>query len=514
MTDRRIRQLAAGILTLATLASAPARAADAPAGQMTWALHFNPAPTLYEPAETAGLITPFMFLYALHDALVKPLPGKAMAPSLAESWTASADGLVYEFVLRKGTRFHTGEPVTADDVKFTFERYRGISAKVLKERVAAVETPDAGRVRFRLKQPWPDFMAFYATPATGAAWIVPRKYVEKVGEDGFKKAPVGAGPYRFVSVTPGVELVLEAFEGYWRKVPSVKRLVFKGVPDSSTRLAMLKRGEVDVAYAVTGELGEEVQRTPGLTLRPTPFVATHWLLFADQWDASSPWRDRRVRLAATHAVDRPAVNQAITLGFSKITGSIIPTSFDFYWQPPLIPHDVAKAKQLLAEAGYPNGFDAGDFWCDASAATYAEPILNDLQAVGIRTRLRPLERAGFLKSYQEKKLKKIIYGLSGVFGNAATRMEPFVVSTGGFAYGGYPDIDGLFQEQAGELDPRKREAILHRIQQLIHDKIMVLPIWQLALLQAHGPRVAEPGLGLIADYPWTAPYEDLRLKGK
>jgi peptide/nickel transport system substrate-binding protein len=511
--ERRGR-LAAAVLVLVAVTSAPALAADPPAGQMTWALHFNPAPTLYEPAETAGLITPFMFLYALHDALVKPLPGKNMTPSLAESWTVSADGLVYEFVLRKGTKFHNGEPVTADDVKFSFERYRGISSKALKDRVAAVEVVDPGRVRFRLKQPWPDFMAFYGTPATGAAWIVPRKHVEKVGEDGFKKAPIGAGPYRFVSVTPGVELVLEAFEGYWRKTPSVKRVVFKGVPDASTRLAMLKRGEVDIAYALAGELGEEVQRTPGLTLRPTPFVATHWLVFADQWDASSPWRDRRVRLAATHAVDRQAVNQAVTLGFSKITGSIIPTSFDFFWQPPLIPHDVTRAKQLLAEAGYPNGFDAGDLWCDASAATYAEPLLNYLLAVGIKTRLRPLERAGFLKAYQEKKLKNVIYGLSGIFGNAATRMEPFVVSTGGFAYGGYPDIDGLFREQASELDPRKREATLQRIQQLIHDKVMVLPIWQLALLQGIGPRVAESGLGLIADYPWSAPYEDLRLKTK
>jgi peptide/nickel transport system substrate-binding protein len=507
------RRIVAVTLALILLPVTPALAAE-PAGQMTWALHFNPAPTLYEPAETAGLITPFMFLYALHDALVKPLPGKSMALSLAESWTSSADGLVHEFVLRKGVKFHNGEPVTADDVKFSFERYRGISSKALKDKVAAIETPDPGRVRFRLKQPWPDFMAFYGTPATGAAWIVPRRYVEKVGEDGFKKAPVGAGPYRFVSVTPGVELVLEAFDGYWRKTPSVKRVVFKGVPDASTRLAMLKRGEVDIAYAVTGELGEEVKRTPGLTLRPTPFVATHWLLFADQWDQGSPWRDRRVRLAATHAVDRQAVNQAVTLGFSKITGSIIPTSFDFYWQPPILAHDPAKARLLLAEAGYPNGFDAGDFWCDASAATYAEPVLNYLQAVGIRTRLRPLERAGFLKSYQEKKLKNIVYGLSGIFGNAATRMEPFVVSTGAFAYGGYPDIDGLFQEQASELDPKKREATLHRIQQLIHDKVMVLPIWQLALLQGYGPRVAEPGLGLIADYPWSAPYEDLKLKGK
>jgi peptide/nickel transport system substrate-binding protein len=515
--DRRRRQIVAGVLALTLIASTHAIAAsegraDAPAGQMTWALHFTLAPTLFEPAETPGLITPFMILYALHDALVKPMPGKNMAPSLAESWSTSPDGLVYEFVLRKGVKFHNGEPVTAEDAKFSFERYRGISAKALKDKVAAVEAPDPGRVRFRLKQPWPDFMTFYGTPATGAGWIVPKKYVEKLGEEGYKKAPVGAGPYRFVSFTPGVELVLEAVEGYWRKTPSVKRLVFKAVPDASTRLAMLKRGEADIAYGVSGELGEEVRRTPGLTLRPTPFVSTHWLVFADQWDSSSPWHDRRVRLAATYAVDRQTINLAETLGFSRITGSIIPAGFDFYWQPPAYPYDPARAKQLLAEAGYPKGFDAGDFWCDAATSRSSEAVLNYLQSAGIRTRLRPLERAGFLKAYQEKKLRNIIYGLSGIFGNAATRIEAFTTSSGIYAYGGYPDIDGLFREQAGELDPKKREAILHRIQQLIHEKVMYLPIWQLAVLQGYGPHVAESGLGLITDYPWSAPYEDLRLK--
>jgi peptide/nickel transport system substrate-binding protein len=514
MTSRRTRSIAASALALMLAGATPAAAAEAPSGQMTWALHFTLAPTLFEPAETPGLITPFMILYALHDALVKPMPDKAMAPSLAESWSTSADGLVNEFVLRSGTRFHNGEPVTADDVKFSFERYRGVSAKILKEKVAAVETPDPRRVRFRLKQPWPDFLAFYGTPATGAAWIVPRKYVEKVGEEGFKKAPVGAGPFRFVSFSPGVELVLEASDGYWRKTPSVKRLVFRAIPDIATRLAALKRGEVDVAYAITGELGDEVRRTPGLTLRPTPFVSTHWLLFADQWDPGSPWHDRRVRLAANHAVDRQAVNQAMTLGHSKITGSIIPTSFDFYWQPPLYAFDRAKARQLLTEAGHPKGFDAGDFWVDSAASVYAEPILNDLQAVGIKTKLRPLERAGYMKAYQEKKLKNLVYGLSAIFGNAATRLEPFVVSSGAFAYGGYSDIDGLFKEQAGELDRKRREAMLQRIQQLVHDKAMVLPIWQLTLLQAYGPRVAESGLGLIADYPWSAPYEDVKLKAR
>src|SRR5258707_1803324 len=207
MTQHR-RTITAGVLALALCARTPAilvpeARAEAPAGQITWALHFTLAPTLFEPAETPGLITPFMMLYALHDAMLKPMPGKSMAPSLAESWSMSPDGLVYEFVLRKGVKFHNEEPVTAEDVKFSFERYRGISAKALKDRVAAIEILDPGRVRFRLKQPWPDFMTFYATPATGSAWIVPKRYVERVGEDGFKKAPIGAGPYRFVSFTPG-----------------------------------------------------------------------------------------------------------------------------------------------------------------------------------------------------------------------------------------------------------------------------------------------------------------------
>jgi peptide/nickel transport system substrate-binding protein len=253
--------LAAVLLVSLAPALAAGAAADTPAEQITWAVHTTLVPTYFDPAETT-IITSFMVLYALHDGVVKPMPGKPLAPSLAESWSVSADGLGYDFVLRRGVKFHNGDPVTAEDVKFSFERYRGIFARGLKDRVAAVETPDAGRVRFRLRQPWPDFMTFYGTLATGAGWVVPKKYVERVGEDGFRKAPIGAGPYRFVSFTPGIELVLEAFEGYWRKSPSVKRLVLRTIPDPSTRLAALKRGEADIAFSMIGELGDEIRRTP------------------------------------------------------------------------------------------------------------------------------------------------------------------------------------------------------------------------------------------------------------
>jgi len=509
----QLRGLAVTSLVLMIALAGPAPASAAPEGQMTWAVHVSLAPTWFDPAETSGIITPFMVLYALHDAMVKPMPGNPAAPSLAESWSMSPDGLVYEFVLRKGVRFHNGDLVTAEDVKFSLERYRGASHKPLKERVAAIETTDASRVRIRLKKAWPDFMTFYLN-ATGAAWIVPKKYVEKVGDEGFKKAPIGAGPYRFVSFTPGVELVLEAFDQYWRKTPNVKRLVFKAIPDEATRLAALKRGEVDIAYAIRGALAEDLRRTPGLTLKPNVGLATHWVYFTEQWDAKSPWSDRRVRLAANHTIDRQAINQADALGHARIIGSIIPSTFEFYWQPPGYGYDPAKAKQLLVEAGYPNGFDAGDYFCDAAITNIGEPVVNYLNATGIRVKLRPIERAAYFKGFAEKKYKGLIHAASGAFGNAATRIEAFIVGGGTYAYGSYADIDGLFQEQATELDPRRRAATLERIQQLIHEKAMVAPIYLNAGMNGLGPRVGESGIGAIAGFLWSAPYEDLKLKAK
>ena len=484
--------------------------AAAPQGQLTWAVHVSLAPTWFDPAETPGIITPFMELYALHDAMLKPMPGNMAAPSLAESYTASEDSLVYEFTIREGVKFHNGDTVTAEDVKFSFERYHGTSHELLKNRVAEVETPDVRHVRFRLNKPWPDFLMFYAS-ATGAGWIVPKRYVERIGDDTFKKAPVGAGPYKFVSFTPGVELVMEAFDGYWRKQPSVKRLVFRVIPDEATRLAALKRGEVDIAYSIRGEPADELQHTPGLTLKTT-VPGSQWLYFADQWDPSSPWHDERVRGAANLAMDRKGINDAITMGQSHLTNSIIPESFEFYWQPPEPVYDPGKARHLLAEAGHPNGFDAGEFFCDSSYSNVAEALLNNFAEVGIRSRLRPLERAAFFKAYAEKGLKNIVYGGSGAFGNAATRLEAFYVKGGTYAYGSYPDIDAMFQQQAVELDHNKRAAILQKMQQLAYGRSIYAPIWLLGFLNGVGPRVGESGFGLIPGFAYTAPYEDITLK--
>ena len=168
----------------------------------------------------------------MHDALVKHLPGKPYSPSLAESYEIPPDFKSATFqAARQGIKFHDGSPVTPEDVKFTFENYRGANAKILHEKTDRIEMPDDRTVKFIFKEPFVDFLMLYGSPASGAGWIVPKAYYEKVGKDAFKQAPIGAGPYRFVKQTAGTELELEAFTEYWRKPPSVKTLVFKGVPE-------------------------------------------------------------------------------------------------------------------------------------------------------------------------------------------------------------------------------------------------------------------------------------------
>jgi len=220
-----------------------------------------------------------------------------------------------------------------------------------------------------------------------------------------------------------------------------------------------------------------------------------------------------VRRAASLAIDRQGTNEALTLGHSLVTGNpVVADNYEFFWQPPAPVYDPEKAKLILTEAGFPKGFDGGEYFCDSSYANVGEAVLDNLQAVGIRMKLRPLERAAFIKAYAEKTLKNVILAGPGAFGNAATRFEAYVVKGGPFVYGSYPDIDALYREQAVELDHKKREVILHKMQQLVYERTIFAPIWQLAFLNGVGPRVGESGFGLIARFPYTSPYEDITLK--
>jgi peptide/nickel transport system substrate-binding protein len=503
--SRRFVLLVCAVVCLAV----PGRVVAGPEGTLTVAMHFSPVTRWLDPGEGESTITPYLLLYALHDGLLKPMPGQASAPSLAESWSMAKDMASAEFTLR-AAKFHNGDPVTAEDVKFSFERYRGGAAKALKDAVKEIQVLAPNRVRFVFKEPWPDFPAFYGTFVASAGWVVPKKYVEQVGEEGFRKAPIGAGPYKFVSFNPGVELVVEAFDGYWRKQPSIKRIIFRSLPDETSRAAALKSGDVDLAMLLSGPTAQDVKRTPGMRLA-APLLGIFWLDFPDQWNPKSPWADKRVRLAASLALDRQGLNDAETLGMSRPTGSTVPRDFEFALPFDAPAFNPARARQLLAQAGYPNGFDGGELTPFPPYNSMGEAIQGWLQAVGIRTRMRPMERGAFMTAWREKKLRGVVLAISGVSGNAATRLESFVTKTGAFAYGSLPEVDDLFRRQEKELDRKKREALLHQIQRILHEQVVQAPIYHLGFPIGVGPRVDDIMATAIPGF-YMSPYEDLKLR--
>jgi peptide/nickel transport system substrate-binding protein len=220
-----------------------------------------------------------------------------------------------------------------------------------------------------------------------------------------------------------------------------------------------------------------------------------------------------VRLAASLALDRQALNEAETLGLSRPVGNTVPREFEFALPFEPHPYDPARAKKLLAEAGHPGGFDGGELTPFPPYNSMGETIQGWLQAVGIRTRVRSMERGAFMTSWREKKLKGVVLTVSGVSGNAATRLESFVTKNGAFAYGALPEVDDLFRRQAGELDRKKREAILYQIQRILHEQVVQAPVYHLGFPIGVGPRVDDIMATAIPGF-YMSPYEDLKLRAR
>jgi peptide/nickel transport system substrate-binding protein len=232
------------------------------------------------------------------------MPDGTYSPCLAESWTISQDAKVYEFKLRKGVKFHNGDPLTAEDVIFSFWRYKAGQAKIIHGKTEKVEAVNPHLVRFQFKESFPDFLEYLLPGATSIAWIVPKKYVEKVGDAGFKKHPVGAGPYKFVEFVAGSRMIGEAFTDFWRKVPQIKRMELHIISEPATRLSMTRRGESDISTLMQGVFYEDLKKDQKLRMG-LPLSPTRWLVYmTSQWDPKSPWSNAKVRKAASLAIDR------------------------------------------------------------------------------------------------------------------------------------------------------------------------------------------------------------------
>jgi peptide/nickel transport system substrate-binding protein len=496
--------------------AAPAVVQGGPKGTFTYAFHTSISPSWLDPQENPPQVTPYNFAYTLHDALVKPMPGQNFAPSLAESYEVAPDFKSATFKLRAGIKFHDGSPVTPDDVKFTYEQYRGASAGVLKAKVERIELPDNRTVRFLFKEPFVDFLTIYGSPASGAAWIVPKAHYEKVGKDGFKTAPIGAGPYRFVRQTAGTEMEFEAFPEYWRKSPSVKTVIVKGIPEAATRLAMLQTGEIDAGYQVPGDLLATVRKDPRLRLSATLAGATWLEMMPDR--PNGPLTDTRVRQAISLAIDRQAINDAEVGGLSPIEGNWISAEWPGALQRPVPPTDLAKAKEVMAEAGQAGGFEVSSITPLPPNTSWAERVAGQLRAINIKTQVNTMERAAFYDRLAPgpDRLTGFIIQFSGAPGDAASRIRENAVCKGAFSGQCLPEVDQRMQRYDASIDLKERQQLLEEVQAYLLDQYVLVPLVRNVLTIVAGPRLDAPKLeeiiGAIPQYTWIGPWEDLKVK--
>jgi peptide/nickel transport system substrate-binding protein len=496
--------------------AAPAAGKPEPKGTVNYAWHTTISPAWLDPQENPPQVTPYNFAYALHDALVKHMPGKQFAPSLAESYEIAPDYKSATFKLRSNAKFHDGKPVTTEDVKFTFEKYRGANAGVLKEKTASIETPDDRTIKFVFKEPFLDFLILYGSPASGAGWIVPKAYYEQVGPNGFKQKPIGAGPYRLVKQQAGNEIELEAFTDYWRKSPNVKTLIMKGVPEATTRLAGIQTGELDVINQMPGELHDTIRKDPNL--RPVPLKAGPIWLEPMSFDGpDSPFKDVRVRQALSLAIDRKAFSDAEMGGLGSLEGNWIPEDWPGSLKRPTPPTDVAKAKQLMADAGFANGFEVSQLTPLPPYTSFAERVLGNLRQIGISTKINTMERAAFYDALAPgpNKLKGLVIQLSGAPGDAASRVRENALCKGTFSSLCLPEIEEPMMKYDSSTNPEERTKLLNDVQAYLLDNYLIIPVLRQAFTNVLGPRIAnkaEDIEGAIPQYVYLGPYEDVELK--
>jgi peptide/nickel transport system substrate-binding protein len=481
--------------------------AAAPEGVLKQAIHWNVSADWVDPSIT-GIYMSFFPLMLFHDALLKPMPEGSYTPCLAESWKISPDAKVFEFNLRKGVKFHNGDTMTAEDVIFSFWRYKGAEAKFIHGRTEKVESVNPYLVRFHFKEPFPDFLDYHLPGATTIGWVVPKKYVEKVGDAGFKRNPIGAGPYKFVEFVPGVKIVVEAFEEYWRKVPHIKRIEFSIVTEVATRYAMVKRGEVEIGTLMQDIYYEQVKKDPKLSLY-TPLSPVKIMVYLTaQWDPNSPWSDPRVRKAASLAINRQSLADIFGPG-SKPTGSLGLEGDPFAVDFPPDPYDPEQAKKLLAEAGYPKGFHGGKFYpYEGGYWAMGEQIATYWKTIGITVDTVFLDRPAWLATREGGKMKGGIFVDFPLGPTIGTRLGYLFGQT---SYGNYPDIQALWDKFKTEASPKIRKDLIVRIQELIREKTMFILIRGGVSPAAGGPRVKGNPYKTQPLIWWTCPFEDIEL---
>ncbi|MGD8563023.1 MAG: ABC transporter substrate-binding protein [Desulfarculaceae bacterium] len=447
------------------------------------------------------------------DSLVTKDDKGAFQPALTESWQVSPDWAYVDLNLRKGVAFHNGDPFSADDVVFSFARairddLRFIWRSEFMSSIDRVEKLNDYKVRIHLKMPYPAIFdrCFEYFP------IVPKNYIEKVGDKGFAQKPVGAGPFKVTKFERDVSVEVEAVENHYRQTPYVKHIKYVFVPEASTRLAMLKTGEADMAMLVPAQI-PIVQRDKDLRIKWSKHTFLQTLVFFDlSHPEDSPFKDPRVRKAASLAIDRAGIAKALSNGAEEPWGSFL-APYHLGYGPSVKPdpYDPEKAKKLLAEAGYPNGFDTVLVTHPTMMASY-EAASQQLSKVGIRCKLVAPEAGTHSKTFVAAKFHGLGYG-SGPWwvgrGHPAVALASH--TTGAWSHNlATPEINEAMNKLANAVGDENIAKLARALDDLLLKSMRRIPLWSTNVAYALGPKVEDyPGVPGVV-YPMNLEY--LKIK--
>lgn len=456
----------------------------------TLTVGFATEATTLDPTKAAAGAD-YYFISQMFEQLMRRDPSGKLIHWLAESHSVDKNNgkPIIDVHLRKGVKFHNGDPLTSADFEFAFSRQRDPKISRIAQLQAAVERFEVvDDYHFRLHFKEGD--ASYETDGL-RLWAIPKKYVERVGDDGFLAHPVGTGPWKFVARNVKTDLRLELFDDYWNKEhrPTVKNLVIKLIPEDMTRVAALKTGSIDMMDAVPVANVEELKRTSGiktqtLTTSNNLFVqlATHV--------PGTPWHDVRVRQAAAHAIDMDAIIKNVLFGQGERYAQLSPDDFGYDASLKPYPYDPKKARQLLAEAGFPRGFDTPCY----NFTTQREPNLKEVgeaifayfSAVGIRCKIVGVEYAAWLnliRRWPEGSTQKVMDGaVSSMYGHTGNDVgNPWAATmhcyqpARGFGSSSntcIPEVDRMIEEQKREMDPEKRIELIRKLAKIKHEQVL------------------------------------------
>jgi peptide/nickel transport system substrate-binding protein len=473
-----------------------------PKGRLIIAQHYALDPGWLDPLEHQAAATQLVYDYLVHDAMIKPMPQGLHTYSLAERAEMTADFTKAAFRLRQGLQFHDGHPLTTKDVKRTYEHYKGVNFKIFQDKLERIEIVDDRTIIFHFKEPFVEFIDLYNGGSTGIVWILPQHYYEQVGRDGFVARPLGAGPFKFINQEVGVQMVFEAWEEYWRRAPAAKTVIVKGIRDPASRLAGLQTGELDLAFGMTGKLLTRLMADRNLRWDPN-LTAPWWLAFPGYAEPDSPFHDKRVRQAVSLALNRKFLSLQETQGHGIPWGNWIGPEYSSALKGdgtdlPMPEYSPEQAKQLLAQAGVPNGFTFDWYVPWVPYFDMGERILTDLGAVGMKGKLQVLEGPAYRAKLGQGRQgypgnRTILQIIGSRPGGAKDTVGVYAVCGGSASFVCEPQIEALWAKHQDSIDLQERDRLIKAIQRILIEEYYFVPIYINSFVHAVGPRVLPAG---------------------